>query len=976
MIISSIWESRLIRRKKPSAQQHKKTQPRRSQLHSCLRKAAYATAIFMSVSQTAHANDIAAWGSNSKGQLGAGYTSTFEPTPVQVVNDAGGYFLGKTVTQMASGWGHTLALCSDGAVYSWGNNQAGQLGNNSFTDSNVPVAIFYGGVLSGKTVTQIAAAGASSYALCSDGTLASWGNNFSGQLGNGQYGGPLFDKSVPQAVIDNNNVLSGKTIVQLEAGVGWVMVRCSDSTLVVWGSNSSGQFGNGTLTSSYYPVAVPVNSVLSGKTISQIALGGYHCLALLSDNTIAAWGYNYSGQLGNSNSVNQGYPVLVVDYNNIFSGKTITKIAAGGHNSMALCSDNTLATWGSGSVGQLGNYGGGFPAKQKNPVQVYQSPDLTGKTIIAIDVADAHCIVLSSDGTVITWGNNNAAELGYGPGTSGTYSDYPEKVIELSGSAIAGKSVTKIFAGVDAKHSSVITNTPTISIANKTVTEGNSGTANCVFTVTVTPSTGPITVNYATANNTATAGSDYTATSGTLTIPAHTSSGTISVTVAGDTTPETDESFFVNLSSASGAVISDSQAIGTILNNDNGAPTNVSLTPTSASDAANTYRTFTSVHSDANGANDLSYVLLQVGPNLNQSNAFRCQYNLVTGKLYVRNDANTAWTGGYSPGAAQVISNSQGSLDCSGTTVSISGNNITVNWDVAIKPVWAGTTNNLYLYCEDKQGLSNSSSGYDQLGTWTITGNVAPTIVSLTPANRTTALGTQATLRGIYSDTNTAGNIADTLLSVGTLSSDEFRLYYSAVLNKFYVLNDAGTGYLGGYAPGDNQTISNARGTLYCATSTVSRDGNTISVVFDMALTKTAWAGTVQPIHLYVKDRGNLSAGWSQLGSWTLTGGGLVTTIPSGGYDNLAVSTVQANVNDDTLEMTYTKPLNVVSLAKEASFTVLVNEKVISCESVNLTNSGSGVRLKLPAGTLTKGSKVSILWRIKTAKGTESLIVR
>jgi hypothetical protein len=106
-------------------------------------------------------------------------------------------------------------------------------------------------------------------------------------------------------------------------------------------------------------------------------------------------------------------------------------------------------------------------------------------------------------------------------------------------------------------------------IDNVTVTEGNSGTLTASFTVTLSAVSGrTVTVNYATANVSATAGSDYVARSGTLTFTAGTSTQTIAITVNGDTTVEGNETFVVNLSGASNATISDTQGVGTIVNND------------------------------------------------------------------------------------------------------------------------------------------------------------------------------------------------------------------------------------------------------------------------------------------------------------------------------------------------------------------------------------------------------------------------
>jgi hypothetical protein len=110
---------------------------------------------------------------------------------------------------------------------------------------------------------------------------------------------------------------------------------------------------------------------------------------------------------------------------------------------------------------------------------------------------------------------------------------------------------------------------PTISINNVSVTEGNTGTTNAVFTVTLsTASSLTVTVNYTTGNGTATPGSDYTAAAGTLTFTPGTTSQTLTVAVLGDTVKEKTESFFVKLSNATNATIADRRGRGRIINDD------------------------------------------------------------------------------------------------------------------------------------------------------------------------------------------------------------------------------------------------------------------------------------------------------------------------------------------------------------------------------------------------------------------------
>src|SRR5262249_9285223 len=110
---------------------------------------------------------------------------------------------------------------------------------------------------------------------------------------------------------------------------------------------------------------------------------------------------------------------------------------------------------------------------------------------------------------------------------------------------------------------------PDLSINDVAVTEGNSGTTNAVFTVSLSAASGrTVTVNFATTNGTATAGSDYAATNGTLTFAPGTMTRPITVRVNGDALNESDETFFVNLSTAVNASLSDTQGLGTIVNDD------------------------------------------------------------------------------------------------------------------------------------------------------------------------------------------------------------------------------------------------------------------------------------------------------------------------------------------------------------------------------------------------------------------------
>jgi len=268
---------------------------------------------------------------------------------------ASGALAGESVRQFAVGERYTLALCTDGSMAAWGSNGSGQLGNGGTATSAEPVPVDQTGVLAGKTVVALAAGYSYSLVLCADGTLAAWGSNSNGALGDGN----TANSSVP-VLVNRTGVLAGKTVTAISAGGSssaggnLSLAVCSDGTVAGWGLNGYGQLGNGGTTHSNVPVAVTQSGVLSGKTVVAAAAEYYSSVVLCSNGLIAAWGNNYSGQLGNSTNTNSSVPVLVTQ-SGVLSGKTVATIAAGHGHAFALCTDATLAAWGFNTYGQVGN---------------------------------------------------------------------------------------------------------------------------------------------------------------------------------------------------------------------------------------------------------------------------------------------------------------------------------------------------------------------------------------------------------------------------------------------------------------------------------------------------------------------------------------------------------------------------------------------------------------------------------------------
>ncbi|MGA8146365.1 MAG: hypothetical protein WB870_02160 [Gallionellaceae bacterium] len=299
--------------------------------------------------------------------------------------------LASAVTPMVTaGYAHTVALKSDGTVEAWGDNSYGQLGVGTTTSHLAPVKLWITGV------KAVAAGDSHSVAVKTDGTVLVWGDNSYGQLGDGTTTGRLSPETVKG--------LTG--VVAVAGGVGHTVALKSDGTVVTWGSNPDGELGNGTTNDSYTPITVPG---LTGVVAISVGPSGYHTVALKSDGTVVAWGYNISGQLGDGTTDNGLTPVAVPGLAGVVA------VAAGDAHSVALKSDGTVMAWGSNSNGQLGD---GTSNDSYTPVAV---AGLAG--VVAVAAGDAHTVAVKSDGTVAAWGYNGDGELG-----DGTTTDSPNPV--------------------------------------------------------------------------------------------------------------------------------------------------------------------------------------------------------------------------------------------------------------------------------------------------------------------------------------------------------------------------------------------------------------------------------------------------------------------------------------------------------------------------------------------------------------------
>ena len=268
--------------------------------------------------------------------------------------------------QIATGY-HSLVVKTDGTLWTWGRNNYGQLGNGTTDNSHVPSKVMDG-------VAQVAAGNSHSFAVKTDGSLWAWGYNSDGELGNGTSGSGT-NVSTPVKIMDG--------VAQVAAGSYHSLAVKTDGSLWAWGYNYNGQLGNGT-SGSGTNVSTPVK-IMDG--VAQVAAGYSHSLAVKTDGTLWAWGYNYSGQVGNGTGTNVSTPVKIMD--------GVSKIYAGSYHSLAIKTDGSLWAWGSNGSFRLGD---GTSTSRSTPVKIMDGVKMASGGAV-------NTFILKTDGSLLACGD-------------------------------------------------------------------------------------------------------------------------------------------------------------------------------------------------------------------------------------------------------------------------------------------------------------------------------------------------------------------------------------------------------------------------------------------------------------------------------------------------------------------------------------------------------------------------------------------
>lgn len=321
---------------------------------------------------------VACWGANGSGQLGDG-TGVTRTTAVTVSSVTG-------ARDVAGGDSHSCARTLSGAVFCWGNNSQGQLGDGTTLQRYAPVA-----VLGIEDTVHVSAGERHTCAVRAGGRVLCWGDSSRGQLG---IGTPTLPYSEPVPV-EVSGVTNG---VSVAAGSEHTCVLRSNGTVACWGANSWGQLGDGTATSRFTPT-----TVVGVADAVEIAAGLWHTCARRASGAVLCWGAGGYGQLGDGALYNRATPTPVA------SLMDAAEISLGAGHSCARRATGAVLCWGLNARGQLGD---GSTTTRMVPTPVSGLSD-------AVEVASGseHSCARRASGTVACWGANSSGCLGDGTTT-------------------------------------------------------------------------------------------------------------------------------------------------------------------------------------------------------------------------------------------------------------------------------------------------------------------------------------------------------------------------------------------------------------------------------------------------------------------------------------------------------------------------------------------------------------------------------
>lgn len=329
------------------------------------------------------------WGQNWDGQVGDGTNlDKIEPTTISLGNDD------TKATQIKAGGSHTCAVDNLNVLKCWGNNEHGQVGDDTNENRTEPTTISL--VDAGSYATQIELGSYHTCAIDNHNVLQCWGQNYHGQLGDGSTEGKK--KPVIISLGDDTDV------IHIELGEGHTCAVDDLKNLLCWGANGSGQLGDGTMEDKSNPTTISLGDDTHPK---KIELGHFHSCAIDNHNVLKCWGSNSSGQLGDGTNDYKTEPTAVS-----LSGNDDTifaiDIALGDRHTCIVDNYNVLKCWGQNLYGQIGD---GTKLDKKEPTTI----SFGGSSSAAqMSLSQFHSCVFNDSHQLFCWGKNYDVQNGVG----------------------------------------------------------------------------------------------------------------------------------------------------------------------------------------------------------------------------------------------------------------------------------------------------------------------------------------------------------------------------------------------------------------------------------------------------------------------------------------------------------------------------------------------------------------------------------
>jgi alpha-tubulin suppressor-like RCC1 family protein len=350
------------------------------------------------------------FGENEYGQLGTGQLSGRAAIARNIVPTrvAG---LPAPVRQVAAAGSHTSTVTEDGDLFMCGCGEWGQLGLGDMCNRHAPT-LLHRSFFDNKAVLMVACGFAHTAIVTEDGSVYTFGNGEHGQLGRGDEENQYVPRRVPAAGFN------GEQIVMVAAGDKHTAALSEAGHVFTWGFGEYGQLGHGNNENQLAPQKVEAGRfALEGESYGQrekivfIAAGGFHTVAVTARGGLYTWGWNDFGQLGHGDTDSRLVPTLVrAGAFGAPEGGEVVMVSCGGDQTLMVTKDGSVWACGSGNEGQLGLNG----TANRHEFERVQAGAFGDARVVAAVVGEFHSAAVTEDGALWTWGKGNLGQLGRG----------------------------------------------------------------------------------------------------------------------------------------------------------------------------------------------------------------------------------------------------------------------------------------------------------------------------------------------------------------------------------------------------------------------------------------------------------------------------------------------------------------------------------------------------------------------------------